>query len=571
MSVPYLDVAHLPSSASFFASVLQPLGWHFTAPDRHPDSLSAGSESPGFVEFGINGVPVLRVRQRGDSSLNRAVPLTDLSIAAPSRAAVIAFHQAGLRANPALHLTSPLPHPGSTRDTTSYSSTDGIHRAMLHDLDGNRVEAVYPDPHPAGGDVKYSGSAVRETQSTQSEVGRILHWNYDVASSSPRSTSSSRMSRRQQDGPAPLRRSLTHGSQPLSSEHTHADTDASAREGAKNGGLNTTTVVGALLGAAAGAGLLYSAWNSREKTRDPSHDRPSAPVLPRRSTLPEMPMGINSRVHQLDQKSGIEDLAHREYIYAGGSSRKSSRDEAKVRDLYTDPWSSRPRSIVNPWTQDSPLPRTSLTRTTPPRARALDDNFDGRSRHSTRYNGGRTSEVRTRSAGPSARGSVVEREERPSRSSSRRGSVAARSRSRTHDTDRESYTSARTHRTSSTSRPPLSRPPPVEYETVVRSRAASRSSGLRTPKASTQDGMQGYFGRPNSYVSARNVPLPMSDVSARHIPLPMSEVSARHVPLPRSSIGSSHANWDDDLDSVVPDDSISCVGSKSSRRSRQRH
>jgi hypothetical protein len=503
-------------------------------------------------------------------SLDDPVPLTDLTITAPSKGAVIAFHQAGLRANPALYLTPPVTQPGAARDTTSYSNSDSTCRAMLHDLDGNRVEAVYPDPHPAGGNVKYSGSAVRETQSTQSEVGRILHWNYDVASSSPRSAAASRMSRRHQDGPAPLRRSLTHGSQPLSAEPTRSETNAPSRQNENNGGLNTTTVVGALLGAAAGAGLLYSAWNSREKTRDPSHDPPSAPVLPRRSTLPEMPMGVNSRVHQLDQKSGIEDLAHREYIYASNS-RKSSRNDSRNRDLYTDLWNSKPRSVVNPWTQDTPASRTNPTRTTPPRTRAIDDNFDGRSRHSTRYNGGRTSEVRTRSAGPSARESVVERDERPSRSSSRRGSVAARSRSRTHDTDRESYASARTHRTSSTSRPPLSRPPPVEYETVVRSRAASRSSGMRTPKASPQEGMHGYFGRPSSYVSARNVPLPMSEVSARHVPLPMSEVSARHVPLPMSGVGSSHANWDDDLDSVVPDDSISCVGSKSSRQSRRRH
>lgn len=564
MNVPYLDVAHLPSSASFFASVLQPLGWHLTAPKRYPDLQLAGSEIPGFVEFGIDGVPVLRVRQHNDS--DNPLLLTDLSIAAPSRVSVIAFHQAGLRANPALYLTAPVAEPGAARNTTSYSNSKGTCRAMLHDLDGNRMEAVYPDPHPAGGNVKYSGSAVRETQSTQSEVGRILHWNYDVASSSPRTSAGSPMSRRHQGGLTPLRRSLTHGSQPLSTESSRVDTTPASRQSDNNnGGMNTTTVVGALLGAAAGAGLLYSAWNSREKTRDPSHNSPSAPVLTRRSTLPDMPMGVNSRVHQLDQKSGIEDLAHREYIYAGNS-RKSSRENAGSRDLYADPW-SKPRSVINPWTQDVPNSRGSPTRSTPPRTRAIDDNLDGRSRHSTRYNGGRTSEVRTRSAGPSARESAVERDERSSRPGSRRGSTTARSRSRTHDTDRESYTSARTHRTASTSRPPLSRPPPADYETVLRSRTASKSSGIRTPKASPHE----YFGRPspNSYVSARNVPLPMSEVSAHHVPLPASEVSARHVPLPMSGVGSSHANWDDDLDSVVPDDSISCVGSKSSRRSRR--
>lgn len=566
MSVSYLDVVHLPSATSFLASILQPLGWYYTASESQLDLQLTAPINSGSVDFGVNGIPILRVRQQQD--LDKPIPLTDVIIAAPSKAAVITFHQAGLRANPALYLTAPVLQPGIARDTTFYSNIDGTVRAMLHDLDGNRIEAVFPDPHPAGGNVKYSGSTVRETQSTQSEVGRILHWNYDVASSSPRSAAGSHMSARPRDNPASLRRSLTHGSQPLSAESPRGHTSGTTRQSDDNaGGLNTTTVVGALLGAAAGAGLLYSAWNSREKTRDPSHDAPVAPVLPRRSTLPEVPMGIKSRVHQLDQKSGIEDLAHREYVYAGNG-RRSSRDESTDRDPYVDPW-TKPRSMINPWTHETPTSRVSTTRTTPPRTRAIDDSFDGRSRHSTRYNGGRTSEVRTRSAGPNGREAVTEHDERPSRSGSRRGSIAARSRSRAHDTDRDSYASARTHRTGSTSRPPLSRPPPVEYETVIRSRAASRSSGMRTPKVSPQEGSHGYFGRSNSYVSARNVPLPTSEVSAQHVPLPMSEVSARHVPLPMSGVGSSHAHWDDDMDSVVPDDSISCVGSKSSRRSRR--
>ncbi|KAF4345805.1 hypothetical protein FBEOM_274 [Fusarium beomiforme] len=48
-----------------------------------------------------------------------------------------------------------------------------------------------------------------------------------------------------------------------------------------------------------------------------------------------------------------------------------------------------------------------------------------------------------------------------------------------------------------------------------------------------------------------------------------SYVSARNVSLPMSGIGSSHADWDDDMVSVAPSDSISCVGVKPSRRSRK--
>ena len=65
--------------------------------------------------------------------------------------------------------------------------------------------------------------------------------------------------------------------------------------------------------------------------------------------------------------------------------------------------------------------------------------------------------------------------------------------------------------------------------------------------------------RTPSHVSARNIELPMSRVGSSH-------VSARHIGLPVSGIGSSHAGWDDDNVSVAPSDSISCVGSKMSRR-----
>ncbi|KAG7153055.1 hypothetical protein HYQ46_000245 [Verticillium longisporum] len=44
-----------------------------------------------------------------------------------------------------------------------------------------------------------------------------------------------------------------------------------------------------------------------------------------------------------------------------------------------------------------------------------------------------------------------------------------------------------------------------------------------------------------------------------------SHVSARNIGLPMSGVGSSHAAWDDDVVSVAPSDSISCVGSKMSR------
>ncbi|GAB0131870.1 hypothetical protein EsDP_00000325 [Epichloe bromicola] len=59
----------------------------------------------------------------------------------------------------------------------------------------------------------------------------------------------------------------------------------------------------------------------------------------------------------------------------------------------------------------------------------------------------------------------------------------------------------------------------------------------------------------SSRYSARRIPLPSSIASSDHAP-------ARFVPLPKSTSGSNYARWDDDGDSIVPSDSISCVGQR---------
>lgn len=61
---------------------------------------------------------------------------------------------------------------------------------------------------------------------------------------------------------------------------------------------------------------------------------------------------------------------------------------------------------------------------------------------------------------------------------------------------------------------------------------------------------------------------------AREAPLPlpasrsgMSYVPARHLLQPSGGGGGVHAEpWEDDLDSITPDDSISCVGARRSER-----
>jgi hypothetical protein len=72
--------------------------------------------------------------------------------------------------------------------------------------------------------------------------------------------------------------------------------------------------------------------------------------------------------------------------------------------------------------------------------------------------------------------------------------------------------------------------------------------------------------------SRYNAPRMASGPEYQHMGFPgkaQSYISARDVCLPMSGVGSSHAEWDDDMASVAPSDSISCVGMKPSRRSRK--
>ncbi|KAF4453537.1 hypothetical protein F53441_3783 [Fusarium austroafricanum] len=78
---------------------------------------------------------------------------------------------------------------------------------------------------------------------------------------------------------------------------------------------------------------------------------------------------------------------------------------------------------------------------------------------------------------------------------------------------------------------------------------------------------------PRSRARSRyNVPRMATGPDYPHMGFPskaQSYISAKNVSLPMSGVGSSHADWDDDMVSVAPSDSISCVGIKPSRRSRK--
>jgi hypothetical protein len=502
--LPFLEVAHLPSSSSFYSAILQPLGLQYI-PD--PDSGPSSSVGP-CITYGLSlpPTPFFQLRQVSDPKPSRIV------LTAPSGTAVADFRRFALRANPDLVLP---PGVGATSQPTDTQES----RAKIVDFDGNTMSVVYRPP-PSDHASRYGGPTVRKTQCTSAEAVCILNWDYGVSVSSPPSVSRSRP-------PAPryaeddepkrsLRRAVTMSSAVY-------DPTASPRQNST--GLSTGTVVGTLLGvaagAAAGAALTYSMVKS-DRARAPEQEF-DAPPFTRRSTFPAAPYSTDRSPRYVEVERTVEKVrypheyppvdAHwpeyiARYSQEGGSVKGASRE---VEDL----------------------------------------NDDARSRHSSRHS--RTSgSVRTRSEATTARRPLLltETEHRSyvRSSSSRHGNMppitrSVVQRSNTFDiSDRESYASARSQRTHSTIRPP---PPPAAplaaSELVARSRVGSRVT-------TTTIKMPGPVPNPRTYSRAG------------------SYMSARHVPLPASAVGSSRADWDD-ADSVVPEDSISCVGSRRSGRS----
>lgn len=589
--LPFLEVGHLPSSSSFYSAIIQPLGLRYlSTEDGHIPSITFGHSS--------RAAPVFEIRQVV-SSRDRPLRISRIVLSAPSAAAADDAYEFALRANPDARDSSHTRHFAESFAADSGVSAQrtgtnrGGTRVLITDFVGNMMEIVYQPPpdYPS----HYGGSTVRYTRSTTEEASRILDWNYDVAGSSPPSaafpssassasvrTASRRSAARypeDEDQPHPgLRRSVTAGSSVY-------EPATSARE--NSNGLSAGAVVGTLLGVAAAGAALGGAFTynmvSRDRSRS-SRQEYDAPSLTRRSTLP-------------DKYDAYSDRKAR-YIEV-----ERAVDKVRYPSDYPPPSDHRrsPPAYIARYSQ--PEPRQS---------REVDDVYDdARGRHPSSRS--RASSARPRSESASHRDpyvkAEVEHRSYASSRSSRHPPIVQRSYTYdTPDRDRESYVSARSHRSNSTIRAPAPDPYGAPTHTSSHSRSSSRVTTTTykvsgSPRAYSRDGSYisarhvplpdsrapSYFSardiplpdsRAHTYISARDVPLPDSRaptyISARDVPLPASRpatyVSARHVPLPPSHAGSSHAKWeedddDDDADSIAPSDSISCVGSRRSGRS----
>lgn len=542
MVLPFIEVSHLPSSSSFFASILQPLGL------RYVDSNIPSHQAPQSVVFGTPGCPVLEIRQL--SSPIKTSQSTHLVFTAPTKSAVTNFSQRGAQANP---MASFQRHKYA--DGVAWPGTDSI-RAMVTDMDGNRVEAVYPDPTLLGNAEQHSSTRARKTLSRSSEVGRILEWNYGVVAPSTNSPKSplSGSSRQQsrlgncieaswQPAQEPPRGSVENRAVTPTVVRSRNARVPESKELSST--VNTSTVIGTLLGIAAGAVLTYG-FVSRDKNETAQHGA-EVPV--------SAPRDIESDKRFLPQNNSlVPDHPTRAVTFQHGLQHRNSSSRKSGR---------RASSVL----QDSTAGRTPMTDAARSRRRALDDIADpgiaslerptmvGRQRivhasidrddmpiENARLvpsvdrcrDSGRLSSVNRHAKGPLLVPSAASRA--PSWAPSRISSAAV-------DTDRETYVSARSHRSSvpSAQLPPHVVPNGADIE--------PSSSGRWMPTYTDR----GLCSTVESRTSARHIPLPESNIS--------SYTSARHVQLPASGIGSSQADWgDDDSGSIVPSDSISCVG-----------
>lgn len=583
--LPFIEVSRLPSSSSFYSAVTQQLGLQYLY-------AADSSSDPQSITYGTAtspAIPIFELRHIKPTA-ERPLRLSRVVLSAASPGVVRRFQtivqglhfadgkvllssgQSLLRQSPGSELTLFGGNTGTEEVGEPRSTTDDWRLSVKtteKDPDGNIMEVVYVPPvaYPES----YSGSTVRRTNSSTSEVSRIMTWNYDVAAADPQTQSplghlapvssglapARRPGRFPDDDMAPvIRRTITTST----TMYEPAEPLPSPRQ--NSSGLTTGALVGTLLGVAAasaaiGAGVAYGAMKNERGRNDME-----PPLFQRRSTYPEPQAGAHSRYSEYgpSERNGLSIAERRppptlltRYPYSQGP-----QDDGGVYDDTHSRLSSRFKS-----------PGTASVRTrsevSPSQTPLMLTNAEHRShvsigsKHSSTA---RTSEMVDNDVQVLASGSrsaASSRHSTHTASRSKYNAAPSLRRSSTYDDaadrDRESYVSTRSHRTASTVRPlPVSVQTELTVPSLVsRPKAASRASGATAPK------------RADSYVSARETPREGSRAASRAA----SHISARQVALPASGAGSSRIAYEeeeDDLCSIAPSESISCVGSRKSAR-----
>jgi len=545
---PILQVAHLPSSSSFYASILQPLDIHYLSSASTP-------ATPHAIHFGyLNSTPhnsqiVFTLAPLPPST--PPVP-SHLIIAAPTPASVEVFYNSSLLANPSQY------QPSFTR------TGDAEVRALIRDLDGNMLEAVYDR---RGYPRRISSTA------TEKEARRVLEWQENVARSvaTENPPPPSHPSRQERDGPyerpQTYRRADSYPQPPLSfrdpylvrretvrEEHYRGPRPAEDRladtQDSDGNGLTGMKIVGTLLGAAAGAAVAYAMVRSDSPPRSPR----TVPGPYRRASVAGYPNDHGpepTRTMGYDGGYGpVERVPTRSYVS------RRDREPRYVDYVVPDPprQDIDERSYVSRDSRRSQRDRDEEGRSSiRPRSRSKAGRFERPLAILPSRGGG--SHVSAHTSPQSSRGSCHDSKFDPGEARSHHSKRESRAGDRdSEDHERESYVSARSHRSESTAKPgPHQAVSTMTIKCVPREEKRSVVSARHVPLPPSEAGTRSEVRR--SEVGRKSE---RSEHGSRHGDQRRSEVSARNVPLPRSVVSGYAA-------SVAPSDSVSSVGSKRER------
>ncbi|CAL3969649.1 unnamed protein product [Diplocarpon coronariae] len=523
---PLIQVSHLPSAASFYGSLTQPLGLQF---------LSATPTVPACLHFGYILSTPSGPRKITVFTVSQAAPprLSHITLSAPSPKAVFDFHGQSVLLGV------------DSRGGNTFEKVGEEQRALTRDFDGNVIEAVY-GPLPGSG---VGGGLGKESK-------RVLEWQQDVA----RSISGSNVGLAV---PPPFRRAETFPSpsdlgrererererpirivrrETITTEHYGPQSSLLPRESvAESGGISKKAVLGTLLGAAAGAAFAYAITRAEspplttgrrasvpQYTHEPVVMEDHEPVaeartVPAKSHVSERevtprcmqysiaapPMPAPSRVRELamiEERSHVSAKSHQ-------SGRSKAAGEAKCE--------------------------RALTVLSVPREGSPGSHVSHRSRRSGSGSGDNP-------VTGSATGSERER---------RRDAEKERAREMGAERGSE-YVSAPSHHSASTVKPA---PPAVpQPPSAVGSRASAVRPEKEKEKSKPKPKSKSSSGSKHSHRSSRR-----SSVSARHIPLPQSVVDGSG--FASGGEGEGEGEGGGYAASVAPSDSVSSVGIKRER------
>lgn len=425
----------------------------------------------------------------------------------------------------------------------------GCFNAAVEDLDGNTIEFILREPC----DAEHAQAAP-----APSEHSRVLDWQENVARSSNEDVQSmtSRVSKAKSRAQTALDLASTtsksiRGPQAPSSGITRTRTEPIS-DGYDHG---SKAFVGTLLGAAAGAAFMYAMRQSeRENAREEAGFADSTRSRPLQRSMSARDGRSRSNY---EGNSTVSKHSHRNFSTTESmrSSRYPPRSMPRTmqRMLQPIPYNNNDHDV-----QDTISRYTQSRRPAPPRSKtydALDYQPSARSHVSGRSNGYDLKRASTLPVdGPYLLGAP--RTAPTSRHTSRRGSLEDENIKR-HD----SALSVRSHRSearrSSASKASIVKPPSSsQRERDAYFDGASKAS---TAKPSRRASVSAAFPPPSkshSYYSAAEKPLPPSRTN--------SFVSAAAPPSRTGGGGGSRsrrepANVISDLETVVPEDSISCV------------